>query len=230
MAIFPNLIYEPTIQISDRTRLDGTKSWVTQDEDDIVLVQIEPASGHGFISVTEDKFLDWEYAASGVQDVTILVATESATGQISRAITVISSSDDHLFSTDSDIQIHEPSIMKWVQDGRNSYLDVHRRAQTIILKWLDREGYVDASNKPYTKQAIVNIEEVKQWSTYIVLRLIFEGISNAINDVFAQKKKFYNDLEIEWKNRTVLRLDTDGDGEVEHGEELNISVGFIARR
>lgn len=230
MAIFPNLNLEPVVQTKDRTRLDATKSFVTQDEATISLVQIRPSVSADFVDVTTDMYLDWEYTTNGTQVVTCRVTASAVSAEVSANISSIVASADYLFSNDSDLKLHEPDIMKWTEPGRNSYLNLHRRAQTIILKWLDKEGYVDINNNPFTKAAIVDIEEVKQWSTYTVLRLMFEGLSNAVDDIFDKKAKMYQGMEGTWRERVVLRLDVDGDGVVNEGEEVQLSTAFVARR
>lgn len=231
--IFPILEYEPIVQIGDKTRLDASKSFVSPDEQAISVVSIRPSSADGFITVSSDRYLEWAYSVSGVHEITVLVSTAegaSASAQILRNISCLSESQDKLFSTDQDLRLHEPDILKWVVDGRSSFKDMHRRAQYTIIKWLDKEGYVDVYNNPFTKDAILDIEEVKQWSTFITLRLIFEGISNAIDDVFAEKAKRYKGMEVDWRKRAILRLDIDADGRTEDGEGVDPAFGFLARR
>jgi hypothetical protein len=231
--IFPSLEFEPIVQVGDKTRLDALKSFVTPDEQAISVVSIRPSSADGFINVSNDRYLDWAYSASGVHEITVLVSTTagaSASAQIVRNITSVTSAQDKLFSTDQDLRLHEPDILKWVVDGRSTFKDVHRRAQYTIIRWLDKEGYVDVYNNPFTKDAILDLEEVKQWSTFIALRLIFEGISNAIDDIFADKAKRYKGKEVEWRKRAILRLDINGDGKAEDGEGVDPAYGFIARR
>lgn len=230
MAIFPNLLVEPVTQTNDRLRLDASRSFATQNESAITSILIEPNTGDGFIDVSEEKYLDWEYAASGDKIITTRVVAGSASADIESTLLVVTPVSDKLFSTDSDLVTHEADIMRWVKDGRNSHNDTHRRAQTIILKWLDKEGYVDINAIPFTKDAVIDIEEVRQWSIYIVLRLIFESISNAVDDVFSAKAKYYKGLEVDWRNRAALRLDVDGDGVVDQGEEIDPKFGVVVRR
>ena len=226
--IFPILEYEPIVQIDDKTRLDVSKSFVTPDESPITLIEVQPSSGDSFITVS--NHLDWAYAASGLHDITVRVTAGAASAQISRSLNVLTSEADKLFSNDNDLRLHESDILKWVPDGRATFKDMHRRAQVTIIKWLDKEGYVDVYNKPFTKDAIIDINEVKQWSTFICLRLIFESISNAVDDIFHEKAKRYKGMEVEWRKRAVLRLDIDGDGKADEGEFIDPAYGFVARR
>jgi len=230
MNLFPLLSLEPVVQVGDKTRLDGSKSFISP-SGSFTAVQIKPAASASFITVDSDnKWLDWVFAASGTQTVTVRVMTASVTADFSDTISVVTAAQDHLFSNDQDLRNHEADILKYVVDGRSSFLDFHRRAQTLILKWLDKEGYVDINGVPFTKAAIVDIEEVRAWSTFLALSMIFENLSNAIDDVFKIKAKKYEELMIEFRHKALLRLDVDGDGEAENCEGITPAYGFIARR
>ena len=228
--IFPFLELEPTIQVNDRTRLSALKSFVTQDEAAISLVQIDPDGSTGLITVTSDQFLDWQYAASGTYTVTCRVTASGASAAFTDTVTVLSVAADKLFSTDADLKLHEPDILEWIAEGRNTFLNVHRRAQKMIMEYIRREGFRDTDGDVFTKAAFVDIEEVKQWSTFLSLRLIFEGISNAIDDVFSDKAKRYKGLEVTWRKTVLLGMDVDGDGVVDDSEGIDNASTFVARR
>jgi hypothetical protein len=228
--IFPNIELEPVVQVNDRTRLNVSKSFVTQDEAAISLVQVRPTATASFITVTDDLYLDWAYPASGTYIVTARVTASGASAQVTGSISVVTATADHLFSTDADLKLHEPDVLKWVDAGRNSFLNVHRRVQDLILGQLRREGFTDVNGVPYTKSAVVDVNEVRQWSTYWALQLIFEGISNATDDVFAQKAVRYSSLRQKWEATALLRLDTDGDGSADTDEGIDTGTAFVARR
>jgi hypothetical protein len=232
--IFPVLEVEPIVQVGDKTRLNGTKSFASGESTAISLVRIRPEASASWVTVTgtdsRDWLLDWAYADAGTKTVSIEITTNGSPVTKTASVSVVTAATDKLFSTDSDLQLHETDILKWVPDGRSSFLDMHRRAQKIILQWLDKEGYVDVNQVPFTKAAIIDIEEVNAWSTYTVLRLIFESISNATDDIFHEKAIRYGKEELHARNRAVLRLDTDGDGQVDLSEELQLSTAFVARR
>ncbi len=232
MALFPLLDLEPTVQVGDKTRLDASKSFVTADQDSLSSILIDPTGSAGFIDVTETQYLDWAYAASGTFNVKlkILAGAASASAMIQHSISIVTEAQDKLFSNDADLRLHEFDILKWVPDGRATFKDMHRRAQIIIIQWLSKEGYVRVNDIPFTKTDIIDIEEVKQWSTYITLRLIFEGLSNATDDIFHVKSTRYFEMEQNWRDRAILRIDVDGDGIVNPGEGVDPRSGFIARR
>jgi hypothetical protein len=125
--------------------------------------------------------------------------------------------------------IHEPDILNYVRPGRASFLDVHRRCQELILDWLDKNGYTDVDGEKFTKTSIVNIDEVKSWATYMALRLIFEGLSNSTEDVFAAKAQRYLSMEAEARKRLILRLDEDGDGVADEPEKTVVGTIYLVR-
>lgn len=231
MAVFPILEVEPVVQVGDKTRLNGLKSFIAPNDGDFDLIRFKPTASANFITASAG-YLDWVYSASGTVTVTLYVQKNCpyASAEVEKDISILTEAQDNLFSTDEDLRLHEPEILKWVVDGRSSFLDMHRRAQTLIIKWLDKEGYVDAYGNPFTKAAIVDIEEVRAWSTFLVLKLIFEGLSNAVDDVFAGKAKYYNGKMQEYRKKALLRIDVDGDGEAENYEGITPAFGFIARR
>lgn len=143
---------------------------------------------------------------------------------------VFSVEGDRLFSTDELLRVHEADILKWVFAGRNTFKDVHRKAQTEIINWLDKNGYTDINDKPFTKFSIIDRKEVKEWATFCALKLIFAGIHNSVDDVFKQKSKDYHSDEIEARERAILRIDVDGDGKADSYEGLRTGSGSLFRR
>ena len=235
--IFPNLECEAIVQVNDKTRLNGSKSFITPDESAITLVEIEPESGNGYINVTGaapldplNWYLDWQYATNGTKTATIRVTTSGAPVTVTKTISVLSVVDDKLFSDDSDLIMHESEILRWVPVGRNSFKDMHRRAQQRILAWLDEKGHTDSSGARLTKASIVDVQEVKEWSIFLTLRMIFQSISNAVDDVFDKKAKYYESREAEARNRSALRYDYDGDGAISGDVEgVRISASRLIR-
>lgn len=174
------------------------------------------------------------YAGAEVETVTKTVSLKVTNATLNetvvKTLTVISESADKLFSSDARIRQHEPDVLKFVQAGRSSFKDVHRRAQGMILAWLDKEGHVDINDNKLTKAAIIDVSEVQEWATFMTLRLIFEGVSNAKDDIFQQKAHTYRGLEVDARTRAVLRIDLDGDGVASDYEDTDIRSCVVVRR
>jgi hypothetical protein len=145
-------------------------------------------------------------------------------------INVISAATDNLFSNDQMLKTHEVDIMKYLPDGRATFKHIHRLAQTEIFGWFDKEGYVDVYRRKLSKDQIKDVGELREWSAHKALQLIFEGVSNAKDDVFAKKAASYAEKTVAWANKAVIRLDLDRSGQVELGEEMEDRSGLMVRR
>lgn len=238
MAIFGNLELEKIIQVSDKTRLDAKKSFVSKDEAAITMVEIEPEAGNGFIDVSgssspldsDDWFLDWEYSgATRTVTVSLRITTDGAPETFTETIEVITEADDKLFSGDQDIMALENNILRYVKPGRNTFKDFHRKSQTLILDWLNDLGVRTFEREKITKDNVVELDEVRKWSERMTLRLIFQSISNKVDDVFALKAAEYEKLEADARNRSEIRLDLNNDGTIDKNENQPLSSFKLSR-
>lgn len=243
MPIFPSIEIEPILQSGDRTRINASKSFATKDVGAISKVEIDPGTGT-FIDVTNatdatdlsTAYLDFAHTVTITGTKTIQVRVTCGTGPSATTATatatmqIITAADDHLFSSDADLVSAEPDILRFVKEGRNTFLDVHRSAQDEIVRYLDEKGYTDAQLNPLTKNAIVDVNEVRLWSKFMALRMIFEGLSNTSDDVFRSKADRYEEREQTHRNKALLRLDIDGDGKTYQDEGVYIQSGNLFRR
>lgn len=185
----------------------------------------------GFIEDVEGAIT---YTGAEVETVTKEITVTADDGSSTTAIThnmlVISKPSDRLFSTDAMLKVLEPSILKWVVAGRSSFKDVHRAAQTEIFAWLDKNGAVDIFNNKFTKSAAVLPEEFREWSKFLTLRLIFDGVSTKDDDVYYKKARAYKGREVFFRDRAILRLDIDGDGTADDSETLDVTSTRVLRR
>ena len=226
MGIFGNLHLEEKVQVNEKTRIDCTKSFIS-DEAAISLVRIKPEDGGSFVTVTSDKYLDWAYETAVTKTATFEITTDGAAHTFTKTIEVVTESSDSLWSSDADLVQHEPDIMNYVPEGKNSFLNIHRLAQTRILAWLDEKRIWDDDNNKLTVAAVADAD-VAEWSKYLTLQYIFEGLSNSIDDIFHEKGLRYRALSEKAASRAVLRLDTDGDGSTD--EKVNNFTGLLLRR
>tara|TARA_R110001632_G_scaffold52197_6_gene129727 strand:+ start:159 stop:839 length:681 start_codon:yes stop_codon:yes gene_type:complete len=204
---------EDVVQVGDKTRLDFARTYAI-DGSEIVKVEIQPEVTGEFYDVTDDLYLDWVYDTDADKQVVCRVTDGSLVEETKNLIiSVLDEETDNLFSTDTDIVPLEPELLKWVQDGRDSFLDKHRASQREILEELNNAGYSKSDGTRYEAVDIVDIKEFKELSKYTTLRIIFEGISNDIDDVFHEKAVRANTKAVDTKKRAYLRLDVNGDGE-----------------
>lgn len=230
------LFAESVVQIGDKTRLDAGKSFVTKGEASITKVEIDPGDGSGYVDVTgtngpTDWYLDWVYSGISRSITATVRITTSGSPVVgdTQVISVLTATDDYLFSGDNDLIALEPDVMKWVPDGRSSWLNVHRAAQQKIMDYLNKMGVEDDAGLEFKKTDLLLIEEVRYWSRDWVLQLIFEGISNMPNDVFALKAKFYKDEASKDSSRAKIRIDENHDGVQAKYELINMTSRDLIR-
>ena len=235
MAVFGVIKTEDLVQVADKTRISCIDTYKTPGEEAYSKVEIEPEAGAGFFDVTglltalefeKGWYLDWQYSTDGDKTISLKVTTTDGAPvpvltehTFTKTLAVIDEVDDKLFSTDEMLTSVVSDILRWVPEGRNSFKREHRDAQKRILAWLDENGFKDTSGNKLTKASIVDVSEVREWSKYLTLMIIYDGISNAIDDVFQQQARRFESLSVTARNRKYLRVDYTGDGTVSTGEK-----------
>ncbi len=149
---------------------------------------------------------------------------------ISQTLMIVSERADHLFSNDGKLKKHRNDIVKYLPEGRASFKDVHRRAQELMLAWMDTQGFIDDLGYKFTLKRIKDINEVTEWATFMTLKLIMLDNSNAIDDIFSKDAKAFESLENFYRDRAVLRIDMNEDGKIDFTEELDTRSCFVVRR
>ena len=221
--IFPVLSHESIVQVDDKTRLDASKSF--SNSADITLVEIDPDGTGTFYDITnvDGWYLDMVYGVEGDKTITLRINTTTTK---TFTINIVSEDDDNLFSNDGDIIGLESDILKYLPDGRSSFLDKHREAQKEILNDLDASGVWKRNGERYEALDIIDIQEFKDWSKYVTLRIIFEGLSNEVGDIFRVKADNYASFQSKAMKRAVLRLSPDG---VADTQKVHVFSGNIER-
>lgn len=210
--IFPHLEIESVLQVGDKTRLDARKSFASS-ADEIEKIELTPGTGANPVDVTGARYLDWQFDSAGSKAIKLEVFAGGGSKEMTLPIQVLAVANDALFSTDSDLTPHEDSILDYVREGRNSFLDKHRAAQRLIIDHLDEKRIWDSEGNRLTKNALIKPEDLKSWSTYLTLSIIFEGISNAVDDIFSIKAAKYKALASQKAGLATVRIDTEGDGQ-----------------
>lgn len=215
--IFINLRYDPLVQQNDKMRLDASTCF-SQGEI-ISNVEIEPYTGAGFFTVynanQEKWFVDWAYTVIGSTEISVRVTTNLNTETKTFDLEVVDASEDNLFSNDSHILPFEPTLYKYLPVGRSSFIYAHRAARDKILAYLDEQRIWKNNGAAYTKADIFSTEDFKRWSMFQTLLIIFDQNQLITNDIFKSKRDDYENEMRQARNRASLRLDTDGDGEID---------------
>lgn len=227
--IFPVLKIEKKIQVNEKTRINATKSYKTSEEMGVSLVRIRPSASDSFYTVTtldpSDNttwFLDWQYSTAGIKTIDLEITTDGSPVVISETIEVVTAAAENLFSVDADIVALEPDAIEYCKDGKNSLNDFHRQAQASILDELYRKKIMSTDGEKLDAEDVIDVQELKPWSIYMVLTKVFQSMSNKVDDVFAQKSKYYESKRLEAENMAMnqLRLDFNKDGNQELAEQI----------
>jgi PKD repeat protein len=227
---------EPVVQENDKTRIDCSKSYVVKGDSPITLVEVEPYAGAGFITVSgvgitaKDWLLDYQYSSSGSKVVTLRLTNLGGTETFTKTINVVTAAVDKLFSSDQDLVQHEPDIMKWIRPGRNSWIDYHRKTQSMILDWLANARIFDQDNARLTKDSILVTDDVKGLSIYWTLSNIFHSLSNKVDDVFSIKAKDYDAMVFEYKQAGRIQFDWNNNAELDTVEKYQDMKSFTMVR
>ena len=232
MALFPELKTDPVIQINDRVRLDASLSF-SNAGDTITQVEIEAESGvSGYVDVTNADptqwFLDWKY--SGASRQIQANCRLNGTDIFSFDIQIFTAQDDYLFSEDKDILTIESELLKFLPQGRSSYLFQHRKARDLILDDFNIQGVSDSEGNALTKEDFVNLNEVREWAAFKTLSIIYFDLSNSVDDVFARKAEMYKNRAFKSKDRAFVRVDRNNDGSIDQNTEgVNMQTRRLVR-
>ena len=242
--IFANVFTDDIIRQGDKLRLDATKSFGSgvHDDDDIDIVEIDPGDGTGFVVVKasgvtkrqSEWFLDWVYlnTPTGGQEtmtiqvrVTSTVATGAEVSTQTRTLELIDKATDNLWSDDNDLITHEPNIRKYLKSYRFNFNDFHRGAQELILKWLDQMKYtLSDGHTPVGKDNILNDTDMREWSAFQALELIYQAQSNVVDDIHSKKAEHYFDHKSRARSKKLRGVDWNQSGEIENFEHENLDI------
>jgi hypothetical protein len=228
--IFPIIECDPIIQVGDKVRISAIKTFKNPGDTAFLEVRIKPSAADSFVVVAtgtgilpqDNWFLDWSYSSAGTKTITVEVDTVGPiTTTKTLDVSVITEATDKLFSSDADLVKHQHDILNYVPPGRSSWKFAHRRAQELILAYIDEQGRVNDDETKVTKDEIIDLSEVKELSVYTTLRLIFESISNSPDDYFMKKAKHWETYELKAKQRAWTRIDFDKDGDTDQDNPVD---------
>ena len=183
--------------LGDKFRIDISQSYATPDEGAFTLLEIEPEIGAGFIDITSEQYLDWQYSVSGTKTVSVRLTTEL--GTVKTDTLEVEAKEDECFLADDDcLKALEPDIYKYLPCERCSFKYVHRKVADLIIDELtcrgvfkEEKGSFSVKN-PLQGCTIEKIEcaqlqssdQIKRWATSWALEIIFCGMTNSKDDIF----------------------------------------------
>jgi Ca2+-binding EF-hand superfamily protein len=97
------------------------------------------------------------------------------------------------------------------------------------MKDLEEFGVLDSEGNKLTEDAIVDIEEVREWATYLALHVIYKTSSNANEDVFKAKAADYFNKAKQSRTRSFFKFDYNGDGSIDKNEWINLQAIEVYR-
>tara|TARA_R110000868_G_C10972548_1_gene770420 strand:- start:14896 stop:15594 length:699 start_codon:yes stop_codon:yes gene_type:complete len=226
--IFLNCANEDLVQVNDKTRIDVSRSFVSGD--DVTDILIKPEASESYISIfnTDQKkwFLDWSYATDGEKSISVQATDGVNTITQTFTINIISVEEDNLYSNDSQVFKIESELKNYFPQGRNSYINMHREAQSRILSVLDRKRIWDNDGNPYDKNQLNVTGELSLWSLYETILMIYTDLFISVGDKFAEKVNEYKSLRNIERDRGAIRVDKNNSGTIENESETQDLKSF----
>lgn len=207
MAKFGFILSDSKVFQGDLIQFDFSKSTFNGADIPQTVSHEFSINGTDFVNVTDKKQISWVFNDSGPQPIYLTLNSSLGSELFTTSIEVLDIVDAKLFTTDFDLVAYEPDIMKYLPKKWSSWNIIHMRAQDYIINYLSEKAILDKFGNAYTKDDIRDIKEVKDWSSALVLRYIFNTISNADNDIFKSKSDEYEEIANARGSRARINLD-----------------------
>lgn len=231
--IFPVLECEKIIQVSDKTRLDAGKSFISGGSQ-ISKIEIDPENSGTFYELPVNDsgiwFLDWLFETPGATTVKLKITdTDLNEKEVAQDILVITESEDALFSNDNELEKYFTGVSDYLPRGKSSFKSIHREVQSLIINRLFKMGIKDEDGKRMPPSAFLDNEEVRQWSTYLALEIIMQNLSNEPDDKWDRDAGLYAAKASRVSQKVMINLDYDLDGILDENEGVSFS-GISVRK
>jgi hypothetical protein len=230
--IFGVIKTDDQVYSGDKIRIDVSGSFLTPDLTfATVSHEISVDAGVTWYNVSAKKYVDWIFTTTGTKTISLrLSTTEPASQVFTKDITVLNLSTANLFSKDFDLYNLEPEIDQYLPKKWSSWNIVHKRAQDWIIDFLDEKGIFNENGEKYTVADIMDVQQVKQLSTYKALEFIYEGNSNIVGDLFSIKAEKYRQMANTKASRSQLSLDFNANAVADDYERTNLHEIIVRRK
>jgi len=141
-----------------------------------------------------------------------------------------------IFSDDQDIKGIYPAVTNYLMTGESTFILRHESARDDIVQSIRNDGHAKLTLGDGTIENIepwdfLQYEEVRRWSTYLVMENIFSSLQSTEDGMYAQKAEEYRSKAAEAKQLFFLSLDKDDDGTLDETEKTaNFSQARFFRR
>lgn len=142
-----------------------------------------------------------------------------------------------VFSDDQDLEteVKEVTGTRFLPSGENSHILTHVASRNEIIQKIRNDGRVkrNLSTGVFKKMDafdLLDIEEIRQASTYLTLSKIYMALSDDPEDIYMDKSKNYRSLYNGAIDLYFLELDFDDDGEKDTSEEQHPHTTRLLRR
>lgn len=229
MAKFGIIISDEKVFSGDIIELDFNRSSFTPDETPEAISHEFSIDQTNWINVTQQRKIVWSFNSVGLKTVYLRLTSTSGSEVFSKSINVLDLAAQKLFSKDQDLANVEPEIMKMLPKKWSSWNLMHLAAQEKIINLIREKGWKSWSGVAYTKDDFLNVSEVKEWSIAIALELAYFNISNASNDVFMEKSKYYASLVNAREANARIKLDYNKNTVADKDEEATFNTVGLSR-
>lgn len=140
-----------------------------------------------------------------------------------------------VFSSDKNLVEEYPNIMEFLPENKLSFINFHQSARNDIVTKVRNQGYiVNQANvlsnyKDVDQFDFLDFTQLTDASKYLVLSKIFYWISDAVDDKWYQKAKYFDSMFAEKINLFFLSLDRDDDGKLDNNERQAIQFARVER-
>lgn len=236
--LFPKADIDSLVQNLDMFRIDASKSFFTGDEA-LTEINIYPDYGNSplvFFNVYDEledaecRVLDWAYNTEGVYTVRIEIKTAAISEVLDYTVESITAELDNLYSKDSQIYALENELKRYLPEGRNSWIYLHRTAQGKILDYLYRNAILNPDNSAITKDQLLAESQLSLWSMYETMLLIYQDIKTSNSIAFNEKIVDYSEARAEARQRYLIEYDSNKDGIIdEEDSAIATKMTFFTR-
>lgn len=232
MAIFGIIKSDDKVFNGDKISFDFSKSFITPDET-LAAAPNHQASFDGgttWIDVTASKKIDFIYSTPGSKTIKLRITTTLGNSIVDKIITVLDLTAQKLFSTDSDLYRYEPEIDNLLPKKWTSWNLVHLEAQKFFVDWLDEKRIVAENGTKYGVADLMDKDQVRQFSLFKTLELIYSGTFNQTGDIYSGKRDKYRELANDKLAKSTVALDYNKNGIQDEGEATDLFSVVLKRQ